>query len=468
MVRTSFLYSGILLLLSLGACGAGATPSATHGWPVDGPWNGDLVIVSVDTLRADRLSVLGGLRDTDGSPEELWSPAWLASQGAVFEQTWAPAGKTLPALGSFWTGLDPLEHGGLSNKHTVLAPSTMQTLAGEGALGLAMVANRSLGPACGLAKGFAGYLLKWGSQENEIASEMTRRSRDAISGKKRLVLWAHFMAPHQPYDPPAHEAARYGGDGLPGSNDLLSAYHRNPSSLSNSERERLRALYDAEIHLTTQRVKQLLSGLDANYRAAGRGGLLDNARVLFLSDHGEALADRQGYFMHAKSLFSGVIRIPFWMAGPGVAKGAREMRSVRLAEILPLTIQGKAPRGGVSCSSWQGKFFAARDSRWTLIHNPSADEHGPLEPPEDVAFHYPTVALFDRDNDALEQHDVSAQHPEVTRQLLSEIRRWWEALAIATPGVPEGMDPSVLAELGYSDSFEEQMTEPWRAEQWTY
>jgi len=369
-------------------------------------------------------------------------------------------------LGTFWTGLDPLEHGGVSNKHAVLAPSRMRTYAEQGALGLAMVANRSLGPASGLAQGFAGYAMRWGAQEKEIASEMTRRTRDAISGKKRLVLWAHFMAPHQPYDPPEAEAARYQVGGTPGSNALLASIHRDPASLSMNEKHRLRALYDAEIHMTSTRVAELLAGLDANYRAAGRGGLLENARVVFFSDHGEELADHHGYFMHAKSLYSGVIRVPLILAGPGIPSSARESQSLGLGDILPLVIHGTAPKGGVQCASWQGQFFAARDDRWTLIHNPTLDRNGPLEPPEDVAFFYPAVALFDREADHAELQDVAAQYPEVTRRLLRELRLWWAGLNPASPGIPEGVDPALLAELGYSDSFENQMTEPWLPEQW--
>ena len=64
----------------------------------------DLVLVSVDTLRADRLPFYGSPRATAGNPADLGSPAWLAEQGSIWENCWAPAGKTLPSLGTFWTG----------------------------------------------------------------------------------------------------------------------------------------------------------------------------------------------------------------------------------------------------------------------------------------------------------------------------------------------------------------------------
>ncbi len=88
---------------------------------LDAPTDLDLVIVSIDTLRADRLPFYGGANATGGSVEEPWSLSWLAQQGTVLEQVWAPAGLTLPSFGSFWTGLAPLEHGTTTNHGKVRA-----------------------------------------------------------------------------------------------------------------------------------------------------------------------------------------------------------------------------------------------------------------------------------------------------------------------------------------------------------
>jgi arylsulfatase A-like enzyme len=430
------------ILLAGAAAGCGGT--------ADRPL--DLILVSVDTLRADRLPFYGGPRDVGGDPAQEFTPSWLATQGTVFETCWSDAGQTLPSLGAFWTGLTQLEHGGVANDEPVLVPTRLSAWKGKRFdAARALLANQSLGAGCGLQNDFDTYGLMPKQLEPRIPEAMLQETAADVAAGKRLLVWAHFMAPHQPYAPPADLLARYGAGPFPtANNEFLYDLHRQ-GAIAPELRAQLEALYDAEIRAAAGYVRELLAGLDAQYRAVGRGGLLENAIVVFFSDHGEELGDRHGYSLHAKSLYSGVIRVPLVVVGPGWT-ARREARALRLAEVLPWVVEGVQPKTEVFCSSWRSEFYAARDARWTLVHNPSGNPVGPREPPTDAQYPYPALALYDRAADPREQQDVSAQHPEEARRLLRALNAWYESLRFADASAASHVDPAALADLGYVDN----------------
>ncbi|KAA3608173.1 MAG: hypothetical protein DWQ01_13965 [Planctomycetota bacterium] len=460
-----------------------------NGESSDGAWAAgkDLIFVSIDTLRADRLPMYGADRDTAGDPEQLGSLAWLAQQGTVFDQCWAPSGKTVPSLATFWTGRFPLEHGAISNKHWIQPGIELwsERLRDHGYRCFARLANRSLtrpqNPSHGLARGFEDYRIRFKAQEPLVAEELLNLAEAPISKGEKLMLWAHFMAPHQPYTPPTEYRHRYANTAGPeAENEHLYQLHRQPQSLTEKEKERLRALYDAEVYTAGLYVQRLLSGLEAHYQKAGRGSLLENAIVVFFSDHGEELGDRHGYFLHAKSLFSGVIQVPLIIAGAGWAQGSRQRQDLGLHRVLPMVLHGVEAQETLQFAAWQSEFFSVRDQRWTLVHQPcrEARPNGPFEPPTDGAYPYLSVALYDRLADPLEQTDVAADYPQHTRRLLAALHQWYLNLQPVPPGDREsilqgqGWDPGTqglnghLQELGYPEEFKDDPCAPWEAGQW--
>ncbi len=426
-----------LLLLALPACGG----SEDSGY--------DLILVSVDTLRADRLPFYGAERDTGGNPAQPFTPSWLAAQGTLFESCWSTAGQTLPSLANFWTGLPPLEHGAISNGVPFVVPSRLLALRkNRFDESHALVANMSLAPGCRLEQGFDTYAVMAKQDERDIPKTMLSLTQAAVKGHKRLVTWTHFMTPHQPYTPTAELAARYHGQlGQPADNKFLYDRHRD-GKVDEALRETVRGMYDGEVRQASDYVREFLSGLDAQYRSAGRGGLLQNAVVVFFADHGEELGDRHGYFMHAKSLYSGVIHVPLLVIGPGWTAGERRAPALELGEVLPMVLDGRTPERTLFFSAWKAGFYAVRDERWTLVHNPGDDRAGPEEPPLDAAYPYPVLALYDRFSDPQEQTDVSAQHPAEAKRLLAELGRWYDGLLIVD-SLEAVSDPKVLAALGY-------------------
>ncbi len=431
----------------------------------------DLIVVAIDTLRADRLPFYGSFRATGGNPEQTWSLSWLARHGTLFEHMWAPAGMTMPSFSSLWTGMVPAEHGAMNNLTRLAAPTFAMELARRGWRGHSSVSNFILRKGSGLQRGFATTAVHRKAEEAAGPADLVQRAAEDIAKGQRLFLWGHFMAPHQPYAPAPQHRGRFSSPaGVDASKEILFAIHRNPSSLDAATHEQLKALYDEEILTANDYVMELLSGLDAAYRQAGRGALLDNAVVVFLSDHGEELGDRNGYFMHAKSLYSGVTHPPLILLGAGWQPGRRESADIALQDVLPMVLFGKLPQRKYFVSAYNLQYYSIRDARWTLVHNPADNARGPLEPPKDAVYSYPVVALFDRQQDPLELHDVSKQYPEETKRMLDALHQWYQNLKppFGTEKNPmSSQELETIGAIGYAtDVTEENPWAPWRGSQW--
>jgi len=430
----------------------------------------DLIVVTVDTLRADRLPFYGASHDTCGDPQQPWSLAWMAANGTVVEQVYAPVGITLPSLSSLWTGLPPLQHGVLTNRGLLAERTFIMDLTEAGWYGVAVNASGILKRGTGLERGFTFYQAFSPKNERKVASVSIIQATESISNHQPLLLWAHFVAPHSPYAPTSEFAGRFTSSAEPkGDNNTLHAIEAHPDSLTPELREHIRGLYDEEILVANDYVQELLSGLDALYREQGRGGLLENAVVVFSADHGEELGDRNGFMMHAKSLYAGVIQVPAIVLGEGWP-AQRDGSLLALQDLLPWVMAGEQPHSAVVVSALKDRFFAVRDERWTLIHNPLADGSGPGGPPEGSVYPYPTVALFDRQTDPLEMQDVATANPEVTKRLLNALHAWFLALPmVQEEALNAVVDDVTLGELGYATSdsaVESTSLAPWTGQQW--
>ncbi len=429
----------------------------------------DFILITVDTLRADRLPFYGASRDTGGNPNAPWSFSWMADNGTIFDQVYCQVGITLPSLSSMWTGKHPLVHGALTNHSQLEEPTLAMKLNEHGWIGVGAVANGILRRGSGLERGFRDYLAFSAKKENEIPNFVVSKAQDLVREQKPLFVWAHFMAPHQPYEPFPPFASQFTKQiGPEGNNKTLYDLHLNPEKLTPEIKHHLRGLYDAEILSVESHVRQLLAGLDAEYRNAGRGGLLENAIVIFTSDHGEELGDRNGFFMHAKSLYSGVIQVPTIILGANWP-AKRDSRLIGLNEVLPYIIEGAPLSESFVVSSLKEKFYSIRNERWTLIHNPRADNSGPGGPPVGSIYPYPTVALFDRISDPLEKNDLANQYPNTVRLLLDQLRNWHDELPIREESASSGIDTQLVNSLGYAaqeESSTNSLPPPWHGNEW--
>ncbi len=293
-----------------------------------------VLLVSVDTLRADRLGAYGS---TLGLTPRLDR---FASEGVVFETTYAAASFTLPSLGALLTSRYP-EEIGIAGNSTVLAagaPVLAGALGNRGFRTAAVVSNYVLRPASGFGAGFETYDATFPQREalrpvpERTAPETTAaalRALDALraTGGDRLFLWVHYQDPHGPYAPPdalrsraleteskAPDAARVlpvsktqSGDGAIPRYQYFDG-HADPAFY--------RAGYDGEVAYVDDAIGRLFDGVATR-------GLLEKAVVVFTADHGEGLGEDDYWFSHGERLGDPLVRVPLVIHAPGIAAGRR-------------------------------------------------------------------------------------------------------------------------------------------------
>lgn len=286
----------ILALLGASAC---RRPEGTvaPGSPV--------VLISIDTLRADRLPAYGHSAGQTPAIDRL------AADGILFEHAWSHVPLTLPSHASLLTGELPPRHGVRSNLGFRLDPARGSTLPGAlreaGYATGAAVSAYVLRAETGIAAGFDFY------DDAVVYSSSATMSELERSGERTLVpalawleqvaarpffLWVHLFEPHFPYEPPE------------------------------PYRSRVADAYDGEVATADAAVGRLLAALDAR-------GLYDRALIVLLSDHGEGLGDH-GEQEHGILLYREALQVPLIVKLPGgVRAGERVKRAVGLVDVAP-------------------------------------------------------------------------------------------------------------------------------------
>ena len=260
----------------------------------------DVLLITVDTTRADRFSYTGL------SPVETPNIDALAAEGTVFLQAVSPAPITLVAHASLFTGQLPMTHGVHNNGTYRLGPqaTTMaELLSNAGYRTAAFIGAAVLGGRYGLDQGFENYDDKVYADRRypeRRAEEVVDEALAWLGAQQggRTFVWVHLFDPHDPYEPPEPERSRY------------------PD-----------APYDGEIAYVDRAIGKLLAG----YRSRGR---YRNGLVLLTSDHGESLGSH-GEPTHGIFLYDDTVHVPLVIRGPGVGVGRRVEGQVQLIDLLP-------------------------------------------------------------------------------------------------------------------------------------
>ena len=293
-----------------------------------------LLLVTVDTLRADRLGAYGSSR---GLTPHLDA---FAAESLVFEVAYATAPFTVPSLVSLHTGRYPAELG-LQLNHSELRKDVgtlAEVLAKSGWKTAAVVSNVVLRQRDDLARGFEIWddtmeeteaVRQWSERTAKPTTDAALRvvelwaSDPAVAGRP-LFLWVHYQDPHGPYTPPAgwreryteqerrlaperslpEVAGSYGEGGIP-RYQLLDDRH---------EASFYRAGYAAEIAWMDAHVGRLFDALRER-------GLLSS--VVFAADHGEAMGEHDFWFSHGHHLTDEAVQVPLMLRLPGLAPGRR-------------------------------------------------------------------------------------------------------------------------------------------------
>jgi arylsulfatase len=323
----------LLLVLGLAACGedpaappapapdAVAPAAATP--PPAAPATPDILLVFVDTLRADHLGTYGYARPT--SPR---IDAW-AERGTVFTRAYAQSGWTLASTASLFSGQYPHQHRVVRDskqpdRFGCLVPSTEtlpEQLGLRGYATAAFINNTFMAPEFGIQQGFDLYDYKGATNTEHRSAVQTVDDAlawwDAQAGKPRFAV-VHMMEPHLNYAAPAGIRGTFAqGEGPPrlklevGKPDPFVAMQFKELEPTEQEKTWTVDLYDEEVLAVDAAVGRLLDGLERRGQAA-------STLVVLTADHGEEFWEH-GRFEHGHALWSPLTHVPLIAVGPGVA-----------------------------------------------------------------------------------------------------------------------------------------------------
>ncbi|HUD71889.1 MAG TPA: sulfatase [Dongiaceae bacterium] len=298
------------------------------------PKRPSIVLITIDTLRADHLGCYGYQRDVSPHIDAF------ARQSTLFEQARTTLPRTTQAVSSILTGRLPKSHGArgifahLSEGNTTIA----EALKSAGFDTAAFVSNTFLHPRQGFSQGFDVYdnpEERWSGDSANSVTGSAAHWLDERKSDKPFFLWVHYVDPHWLYAPPRPWDQSFG----PGFDGLLAVYNElNGGKVTQgqiifgnvidpSQESRYMALYDGEIGYTDAAIGALLGRLDA----------VDGPVITVLAaDHGEGLGEHGYHYGHGEYLYEDGLHIPLIVRYPGVvAAGARERGAVLNIDIAP-------------------------------------------------------------------------------------------------------------------------------------
>ena len=320
----------LLLALCVAACGGSEEPAAPE--PGVPPPVGDVILVVIDTLRADAVGAYAG--------EDRGTPVLdgLAHEGVLFERASSASSYTRESVLSLFTGQLPASVGNVGWGAEPAGDS--QTLAlrmrrtGRAAV---MVSASVMIDTPGFRRGFDTVQIVGGSQNVSGQSPGVSRTALALAAadpERPLFLYVHYLDPHGPYDPPVDRGAEPAAGGAPERVRLYEDARAGIEELAassfgpgDSRFEDFRGRYAAELAHVDAALGLLLDGL----REQGR---LENALVIVTSDHGEEFLEH-GYVEHAWTLYEESIRVPLLVHAPGRLAPERVAGRVSGVDLVP-------------------------------------------------------------------------------------------------------------------------------------
>ena len=431
-----------LLLLCL-ACTPEPAPEEKRA-RLDGAAKGwNLVVLTLDTVRADRLGAYG----YQGWPDHPNSPRLDAQleSGVLFELAQAQRSETWPSLGSLLTGLYPSGHGIVENGFGFPddLPTLPKLLHQHGYLTGAFLSNMCKANH----QGWDAFACSGGRDGKAVQGALDWAR--SVDGRKPFFLWVHLFGAHGPYYNGGDLAIRELDPGYQGPLGTkkwqLNRVMTEKIPLADKDVRHLDAIYDAAVMGSDRLAGSLLDGL----RAAG---LLEKTVIVVSADHGEELYDHNGYLYHACSVYQSGLHVPLGISAPGLIRaGGRVPQVVELIDVMPtlLSLLGLAvpqeqhgrslvpylerPGAGGAGKPAFSEYGSAPihtviQEDWKLVHNPEAIE--PVCIPDAPPGHYPIARaeLYDLSQDPGETRNLAAARPAKVAELEKLIRQRYAAL----------------------------------------
>ncbi|HEY8021851.1 MAG TPA: sulfatase [Thermoanaerobaculia bacterium] len=429
-------------------------------------WN--LLLLSVDTIRADHLGAYGyAVRPTSPRMDAL-----LAS-GVRFESAMSQRAATWPSLASVLTGLYPSAHGVTENGYGFPddLPTLPKLLHAAGYRTGAFLSNMCQANH----QGWDGFACSAGRDGKTVHRALEWAGQPPGAGARPgapFFLWVHLFGAHSPYYNGGDAAARVldpGYQGMLGTKrwrlDPVMTRHLR---LSPADVRHLDALYDAAVMGSDRQVGALLDGL----RAAGR---LERTVVVLLSDHGEELYAHNNYLYHSCSVYQTALHVPLGIAAPGLLPaGAAVPQTVELIDVAPtlLDLLAVAPpkeihgrslvpslarpgAGGAGKPAFSqygdAPIATALAGGWKLVDNPRG--YDPICIPNAPPHSYPIgrEELYDLSRDPGETTNLAAREPARVAELQGLIRHRFASVVKRTgkQAVPDSLKEELQA-LGYA------------------
>lgn len=420
----------------------------------------NVLLISIDTLRADRLGAYGYRLDTSPAIDAL------AKRGVRFADTTVAWPKTWPSVAAMVTGKPPQTNGILLRPRRPLPPENVtlaEALHGNGYATGAVVANVNLAKSFGFDQGFDHYVESWADEavkqtgsasfrnapglvkrftNGSLVTDQALTALDTLgNGKdKPFFLWLHYIDPHGPYVPPP-AFARF----------FVGAHQSRPVPLADLPPYQLQidpatgevsndigfyeGQYDREIRSLDDQIGRLLKALDER-------GLTRDTLIVLTADHGESMWENAYYLEHGDVPYQTTAAVPLIFALDGRFAGGRVVeRPVGVidlyATLLALTrtepppgiastsllpvLEGKDDATPANVFMISGKYepwqLSIREGPWKLVL---------LRAPQDRDWlHAPERALYDLSRDPHEQHDVRAENAERAAALEKKLLDWF-------------------------------------------
>lgn len=420
----------------------------------------NIVLITVDTLRPDRLGCYGYALETSPSIDRM------AAGSIVFENAFAQASTTCPSLAAVMTSRLPAESGVRHNRNMLRKdiPTLAEILEKEGYTTAAFVSNYVLRKGMGFERGFDVFNDDMTTKElnrhltERVAADTVRDVLEWLDDKPRepFFLWVHFQDPHGPYTPPDEYNDMF-LDRVEEREQVLPFNTINTGVAGIPMYQRIEGVFDQKTYAARYlgEIRYFDDSFGRLYDRLRQPDLAGSTITAFTADHGESLGEHDYYFAHGEYLYNHQIRVPLILQLPG-RSGERVEDPVALVDLLPtlLALAGVEAPGGIRgvdlldplgmsrpIFSQTAKTKFIRRDRLSLIWNGYKliyTEPGGTE-------------LFNLADDPAEKNNLAEKEPEKAEILRKELLRQNDAF-IRGEAVPMEIDEDTrkrLEGLGY-------------------
>jgi arylsulfatase len=301
-----YIVSGVLVVVLVGGC-------AIFRQLVRPKQRPNIILISVDTLRADHLGCYGYSRNTSPHIDHF------AEDALLFETCLSHAPVTSSSCASILSGFLPHETKVFKNRPLPAEVETLpEILQQQGYKTIAVVSNYVLRKKKGWGQGFTIFNDTMKDRElvrrirERIAEHTTKRAIKLLKQfhKDQLFMWIHYQDPHGPYTPPGRFANLFINSNQRPRNLSLNRHEGGINGIPSYQKLGSHrdfyyyvSQYDGEIRYLDEHFKQLIDALKEL-------GMYDDSLIIFTADHGEGMGEHNCYFAHGGNLYSSQIHVP--------------------------------------------------------------------------------------------------------------------------------------------------------------